>query len=159
MRCFLILIFITSFTFAQSNSINLAGTDIELGMSAKEVWKLLNTNLKVSEDNDGNYYATDKANNPVGIVYFKDERVVKVIKDWGTTSRTNVGVVFKILWNIFRQYGEKTKIEEVLAQEIYTPTGEKFNLFFKIDNYRLLEINILRNVTIYEILEDPYSNY
>jgi hypothetical protein len=159
MKSIIILFFISSLSFAQYNSINIAGNDIELGMDADLVWKKLSAELFVSEDNDANYFVTDKQGNPLGAVFFENEKVVKVVKDWGTATKTNVGSVFKILWNLFRQYGESTKISEVVAQELYTPKGEKYNMFFYIDENKYVEINIQYNVTIIEVLEEKSDKY
>jgi len=159
MKTILLVLVLSAINFAQSTSINLAGYDVELGMYSETVWKLLSPIFLVSENDEGNYYVSDKGDNPVGIIIFKDDKVVKVIKDWGTTNKTNVGAVFKILWNIFRQYGEKSKISDVIAKETFSPTGEKYSLFFTIDKYHYIEINIFRNAAIYEVLEDQTGKF
>src|SRR3970282_1899998 len=100
MKIALLLIALPIISFAQSKSLSLRGTDIELGMGIRLVWGLIDPQLNVLEDDTGNLYISDKYDNAIGIIFFKDEKVVKVVKDWGTTYKSNVGQVFKVLWKL-----------------------------------------------------------
>ena len=106
MKTVLSLIILFSFAAsAQTQSIVLRNNEIELGMSMHKVWETLDSDLNVIEDDAGSIYISDKNDNPIGIIQFENERVNKVLKDWGTGFQSNVGRVFLTLWRIFRQYG------------------------------------------------------
>ena len=61
--------------------------------------------------------------------------------------------MFKILWKIFRQYGEETELLKVMPNEIFTPTHEQYSLNFYLDENRYVEILIQHRVLIFEVLE------
>jgi hypothetical protein len=133
------------------------GNKIQLGMSMDSIWDLLKPELNVVEDKEGNFYVSDDKDNPVGIIYFKNEKVVKVVKDWGTTFKSNVGQVFQTLWKIFRQYGEELDAVKVLPLETYTPKGDRTSLQFYIKKNRYIDVTIQHSVTISEVLEEPVN--
>jgi len=124
-------------------------------MSRDKVWETLDTDLNVIEDNTGAIYISDKNDNPVGIVHFNNDRVVKIIKDWGTSFKNNAGQVFLTLWRIFRQYGEEVPDVKVLPLQNFTPKGESNSMQFIIDDYRYIDITIQHAVTIFEVLKEP----
>jgi hypothetical protein len=124
-------------------------------MSKDKVWETLDTDLNVIEDNAGAIFISDKNDNPIGIVHFKNEKVTKIIKDWGTAYKNNVGQVFLTLWRIFRQYGEKVPNVKVLPLQNFTPKGESNSMQFIIDDYRYIDITIQHAVTIFEVIEEP----
>jgi hypothetical protein len=156
MRYFPILIFISFLSFAQSNSITIQGYELKIGMSSEEIVNLVEPEISVMDDEVGNYFLADASTStPLGMISFKNDKVVKIIKDWGTAYKTNVGQVFKTLWNIFRQYGKETELVKILPKEVYGPSGEKFSLSFYLEESKYIEINIMRNVLISEIVEKP----
>jgi hypothetical protein len=140
-------------TFAQQ-SILLRNNEIELGMSLDKVWETLDTDLNIIEDEAGSLYISDKNDNPIGIIQFENERVNKVLKDWGTGFKSNVGQVFLTLWRIFRQYGEEVDPVKVLPIQKFTPKGERNSMHFIIDEYRYIDITIQHKVTIFEVLAE-----
>jgi hypothetical protein len=151
-----IIILLSTTSFAQQ-SIVLRNNEIELGMSIDKVWESLDTDLNILEDDEGSFYVSDKNDNPIGIIQFENERVNKVLKDWGTSYKSNVGQVFLTLWRIFRQYGEEVEPVKVLPVQTFTPKGEKNSMQFVIDEYRYIEIIIQHKVTIMEVLTEPES--
>jgi hypothetical protein len=156
MKTVLSLIILFSFAAsAQTQSIVLRNNEIELGMSMDRVWETLDTDLNVIEDDAGSIYISDKNDNPIGIIQFENERVNKVLKDWGTGFQSNVGRVFLTLWRIFRQYGEEVEPVKVLPIQTFTPKGEKNSMQFIIDEYRYIDITIQHKVTIFEVLTEP----
>jgi hypothetical protein len=151
----LIIFFLLSLSlFAQDKTINIRGNEIELGMTMDQVWDNLKSDLNVIEESDGNFYISDKNNAPVGIIIFKDEKAVKILKDWGTSYTSNVGQVFKTLWKIFKQYEKELDAVKVLPIETYTPKGDKTSLQFYITENRFVDISIQHKVTIYEVIEE-----
>jgi hypothetical protein len=144
-------------SFAQNQSIVLRNNEIELGMSKDRVWETIDTDLNVIEDDAGSFYISDKNDNPIGIIQFENERVVKVLKDWKTSFKSNVGQVFLTLWRIFRQYGDEVEPVKVLPIQAFTPKGEKNSIQFVIDDYRYIDITIQHKVTIFEVLQEPGS--
>ncbi len=153
-----ILSFIILFSIllsAQTQSLILRNNEIELGMSKDKVWEILDTDLNIIEDDAGSLFISDKNDTPIGIIQFENERVNKVIKDWGTGFKSNVGQVFLTLWRIFRQYGDEVEPIKVLPIQTFTPKGEKNSMQFVIDDYRYIDIIIQHKVTIFEILEEP----
>ena len=66
MKTILLVLILTAINFAQSTSINLAGYDVELGMYSETVWKLLSPIFLVSENEEGNYYVSDKGDKRLG---------------------------------------------------------------------------------------------
>ncbi len=67
---------------------------------------------------------------------------VKIIKDWGTTTKSNVGQVFKILWNILKQYEKDLDATKLIPLETYTEKGSKFSMLIYLAENRFLEITI-----------------
>jgi hypothetical protein len=157
MKTFIIFILLSVSLFAQDKSINLRGKEIQLGMTADDIWEILKPDFNVVDDKNGNFYVSDDKDNPVGIIFFKDEKVVKVVKDWGTTFRSNVGQVFQTLWKIFKQYGDKLESVKVIPVQTFTPNGDKTSLQFYITDNRYIDINIQHSVTIFEIIEAPVA--
>ena len=155
MKTILLTLSISLFTFAQSQSLNLRGIDIELGMNSKIVWDMISPNLNVLEDDDDNMYISDEHDVTIGIIYIKNETVYKVAKDWGTTYKSNVGQVFKILWKILKQYGDELNSVKISPLETFTPKGEQNSLRFYMNDYRYIDITIQHNVTIFEVIEEP----
>jgi hypothetical protein len=150
-----LIVLLSIISFAQTQSIVLRNNEIELGMSKDKVWETLDTDLNIIEDDVGSFFISDKNDNPIGIIQFENERVNKVIKDWGTGFKSNVGQVFLTLWRIFRQYGDEVKQVKVLPIQTFTPKGEKNSMQFVLDDYRYIDIIIQHKVTIFEILEEP----
>jgi hypothetical protein len=155
MKIFSFLILITGLSFSQQQSIHMAGLDIELGMDRETIYNMIDYNVYMElEDDAGNIFLSHKGSDkPVGIIDFKNEKVVKIQKDWGTSLQSNVGKVFKTLWKIFRQYGEETELLKVMPNEIFTPTHQQYNLNFYLDENRYIEILIRHRVLIFEVLE------
>jgi hypothetical protein len=154
MKTLFILILLSLNLYAQDSSMNLRGNEIKLGMTMEQVWDNLKSDLNVIEDNDGNFYISDKYDAPVGIIIFNDEIVIKMVKDWGTSYTSNVGQVFKTLWKIFKQYDKELDAVKVLPIETYTPKGDKTSLQFYITENRFIDITIQHKVTIYEVIEE-----
>ena len=149
-----LIILLSILSLAQTQSLILRNNEIELGMSIDKVWETLDTDLNIIEDDAGSLFISDKNDNPIGIIQFKNERVNKVIKDWGTGFKSNVGQVFLTLWRIFRQYGDEVEPVKVIPIQTFTPKGEKNSMQFVIDEFRYLDIIIQHKVTIFEILEE-----
>jgi hypothetical protein len=150
-----LIILLSIISSAQTKSLVLRNNEIELGMSVDKVWETLDTDLNVIEDDAGSFFISDKNDNPIGIIQFNNEIVVKVIKDWGTGFKSNVGQVFLTLWRIFRQYGDKVEPVKVIPIQTFTPKGEKNSMQFVIDDYRYIDIMIQHKVTIFEVLAEP----
>ena len=155
MKLISIFLIVAGFSIAQQQSMHMAGLDIELGMDKETLLNMIDFNVYMElEDDAGNIFLSNKGSDqPVGIINFKDNRVVKIQKDWGTSLQSNVGKVFKILWKIFRQYGQETELLKVMPNEIFTPTHEQYSLNFYIDENRYVEILIQHRVLIFEVLE------
>jgi hypothetical protein len=149
-----LIILLSIISFAQTKSIVLRNNEIELGMSKDKVWETLDTDLNIIEDDVGSFFISDKNDNPIGIIQFENERVNKVIKDWGTGFKSNVGQVFLTLWRIFRQYGDEVEPVKVLPIQTFTPKGEKNSMQFVLDDYRYIDIIIQHKVTIFEVLAE-----
>ncbi len=155
MKLISIFIIVAGFSIAQQQSMHMAGLDIELGMDKETLLNMIDFNVYMElEDDAGNIFLSQKGSDkPVGIINFKDNRVAKLQKDWGTSLQSNVGKVFKILWKIFRQYGKETELLKVMPNEIFTPTNEQYSLYFYLDESRYVEILIQHRVLIFEVLE------
>ena len=154
MKTFFLFILLSISIFPQDRTMILHGYEIQLGMSTDNIWDILKPELNIVEDKEGNFYVSDDKDNPVGIIYFKNEKVVKVVKDWGTTFKSNVGQVFQTLWKIFRQYGEELDSVKVLPIESYTPKGDRTSLQFYIKKNRYIDVTIQHSVTISEVLDE-----
>jgi hypothetical protein len=133
---------------------NLRGYDIELGMDMMQVWEILKSGFNVVEDEDSSFYISDKNDEPVGVIIFKNEIAVKIIKDWGTTNKSNVGQVFKILWNILKQYEKDLDAVKLIPLETFNPKGSKYALQIYLSDNRFLDITIQHAVTILEVVEE-----
>jgi hypothetical protein len=155
MKFIALLLFLPIIIFAQPKPLNLAGYDIELGMSEEYVYDLLGPKFRLDVDQNDNLFISDNSDNTVGIIYFKNQKVIKIVKDWGSGNKNNVSSVFKTLWNVFRQSGEESKLLKVMPLEIYTPSGEEYSLQFYINKYRYVDIKIFHSVYIYEVLVEP----
>ncbi|NNG26228.1 MAG: hypothetical protein HKM87_01770 [Ignavibacteriaceae bacterium] len=155
MKIISFFLLLTGFSFSQQLSMQMAGLDIELGMEKETLLSMIDYGDYMElEDENGNIFLSHKGSEkPVGIINFKDNRVVKLQKDWGTSLQSSVGKVFKILWKIFRQYGEETEMLKVMPNEIFTPTHEQYSLNFYLDENRYVEILIQHRVLIFEVLE------
>ena len=156
MKIIIFLSFLPIFIFAQTKSLNIAGYNIELGMDEEYVYELLGPIFRLDVDENDNLFISDNSgDNTIGIIYFKNKRVNKIVKSWNTGNKNNVSNVFKTLWNVFRQYGEETTLLKVMPKENYTPTGEEYSLQFYINEDRYVDIKIFHSIYIYEILVEP----
>ena len=153
MKSAIIIILLSLNIFAQDSTMNVQGHEIKLGMDVLDVWDLLGPDFNVIEDETGNFFVSDNKNNPVCVVYFKNEKAVKIIKDWGTTYKTSVGQVFKSLWIILKEHEKDLNSVKIIPQQSYSSEGDKSNLIIYLKDNRYLEITIRFNVTILEILE------
>jgi len=151
----LILLFAISI-YPQDDLMNIRGLEVKLGMDIDDVWDLLSSKYNVIED-DNNFYVSDNKDNPVCIITFENEKVSKVIKDWGTTFKTNAGQVFKILWNILREHEKDLNDVKIVPEQLFSADGDRNNILIYLSENRRLEINIRFNVTILEILVSPSS--
>jgi hypothetical protein len=154
MKTFITFIILSLSLYAQDSSMTLRGYEIKLGMTTDQVWENLKSDLNVVEDDAGSLFISDKYDAPVGIIVFKNEKVVKILKDWGTTVKSNVGQVFQTLWKIFKQYDKELDAVKVVPTATYTPKGDKTTLQFYITEKRFIDISIQNSVTIYEVLEE-----
>ena len=153
MKILLFLSFLPIFIFAQTKSLNLAGQNIELGMDEEYVYELLGTKFRLDLDENDNLFISDNSSeSTIGIIKFENAKVNKIVKSWGTAQKNNVSTVFKTLWNIFRQFGQESKLLKVMPNERYTPSGEEYSLQFYINEYRYVDIKILHVIYIYEVL-------
>ena len=156
MKFIVFLSFLPVIIFAQSKSINLGGYNIELGMDEEYVYELLGPKFRLDVDqNDNLFLSNSSSGNTIGIISFKNEKVNKIVKDWGSGNKNTVSNVFKTLWNIFRQFGEETKLLKAMPLETYTPSGEEYSLQLYINEYRYVDIKIFHVIYIYEVLAEP----
>lgn len=153
MKSAIILILLSFSLFAQDSTMNIRGYEVKLGMSIDDAWDLLSSNFNVVEDESGNFFVSDNKDNPICVLNFKNEKVVKIIKDWGTTYKTNAGQVFKILWNILKEHEKDLKDVDIIPQQIFTANGDKSSILIYLEENWYIEIAIRFNVTILEILE------
>lgn len=150
-----IIIFLLSFTlFAQDDVMKIRNYEIKLGMNVDDVWNMLSTEFNIAEDETGTFFVSDNMDSPVCVVYFKNESVVKIIKDWGATYKTNAGQVFKLLWNILKENEKDLNDVKIVPQQTFGAQGDKSNLLIYMTENRYLDISIRFNVTIIEILEE-----
>jgi hypothetical protein len=154
MKTFFLVIIFTITIFAQDRTMNLRGYDIELGMDMMQIWEKLKSGFNVVEDETGSFFISDKNDEPVGVIFFENEIAVKIIKDWGTTNKSNVGQVFKILWNILKQYEKDLDAVKLIPLETFTPKGSKYALQIYLSENRFLDITIQHSVTILEVIEE-----
>lgn len=157
MKSAIIIILLSLNLFAQDNTMIVRNHEITLGMDAMDVWDLLGPDFNVIEDDAGNFFVSDNKDNPVCVVYFKNEKAVKIIKDWGTSFKTNVGQVFKSLWVILKEHEKDLNSVKIDPQQTYSSDGERNNIIIHLNENRYLEITIRFNVTILEILEAKES--
>jgi hypothetical protein len=157
MKTFFLFLVVALTISAQDRTMNLRGYDIELGMDMMQVWENLKSGFNVIEDEDSSFYISDNKNEPVGVIVFKNDRAVKIIKDWGTKTKNNVGQVFKTLWNILKQYEKDLDDTKLIPLETYTEKGSKFAMLIYLAENRYLEITIQHTVTILEVLEEPVN--
>ena len=155
MKTLFLMMILTFALSAQDRTMNLRGFDVELGMDMMQVWEKLKSGFNVIEDEDSTFYISDSKNEPVGVIIFKNEIAVKIIKDWGTRTKSNVGQVFKTLWNILKQYEKDLDETKLVPLETFTEKGSKSSLIIYLTDNRYLEITIQHTVTILEILEEP----
>jgi hypothetical protein len=154
MKIFFVLILFTVSLYPQDRTINLHGYDIELGMNMMQIWEKLKSGFNVVEDETGSFFISDKNDEPVGVIFFENEIAVKIIKDWGTTNKSNVGQVFKILWNILKQYEKDLDAVKLIPLETFNPKGSKYALQIYLSENRFLDITIQHAVTILEVIEE-----
>jgi len=157
MKTIFLILILTFTVYAQDRTMNLRGYDVELGMDMMQVWDKLKSGFNVVEESDGTFYISDKKNEPVGVVIFKNEIAVKIIKDWGTRTKSNVGQVFKTLWNILKQYEKDLDEAKLLPLETFTEKGSKFSIIINVTKNRYIELLIQHTVTIVEVLEETES--
>ena len=157
MKTIFLILILTLTVYAQDRTMNLRGYEVELGMDMMQVWDKLKSGFNVVEESDGTFYISDKKNDPVGVIIFKNEKAVKIIKDWGTRTKSNVGQVFKTLWNILKQYEKDLDETKLVPLETYTEKGSRFSMIIYLADYRYLEITIQHTVTILEVLEEPIN--
>ncbi len=150
MKSLIIIILLSLNLFAQDSSMIVRDHEIKLGMSMDDVWDMLGPDFNVIEDEAGNFFVSDNKNNPVCVVYFKNEKAVKIIKDWGTTFKTSAGQVFKTLWIILKEHEKDLNSAKIIPQQTYSADGDKSSIIIYLKENRYLEITIRFNVTILE---------
>jgi hypothetical protein len=155
MKTFFLLIILACTISAQDRTMNLRGYDIELGMDMMQIWEKLKSGFNVVEDETGSFFISDKNDEPVGVIFFENEIAVKIIKDWGTRNKSNVGQVFKALWNILKQYEKDLDETKLVPLETFSEKGSKSSIIIYLTDNRYLEITIQHTVTILEVLEEP----
>ena len=156
MKSTLLILLFTISIFPQDDVMNVRGLEVKLGMDIDDVWDLLSSKYNVIED-ESTFYVSDNKDNPVCVIYFENDKVQKIIKDWGTTFKTNAGQVFKILWNILREHEKDLNDVKIVPEQLFTADGDRSNILIYLAENRRLEINIRFNVTILEILDSPSS--
>jgi len=154
MKTFFLFLIFNLTIFAQDRTMNLRGYDVELGMDMMQIWENLKSGFNVVEDETGSFFISDKNDEPVGVIFFENEIAVKIIKDWGTTNKSNVGQVFKILWNILKQYEKDLDAVKLIPLETFTPKGSKYAVQIYLSENRFLDITIQHSVTILEVIEE-----
>lgn len=154
MKTFFLFLILTLTISAQDRTMNLRGYDVELGMDMMQIWENLKSGFNVVEDETGSFFISDKNDEPVGVIFFENEIAVKIIKDWGTTNKSNVGQVFKILWNILKQYEKDLDAVKLIPLETFTPKGSKYAIQIYLSENRFLDITIQHSVTILEVIEE-----
>ena len=154
MKTFFLFLILTLTNSAQDRTMNLRGYDVELGMDMMQIWENLKSGFNVVEDETGSFFISDKNDEPVGVIFFENEIAVKIIKDWGTTNKSNVGQVFKILWNILKQYEKDLDAVKLIPLETFTPKGSKYAVQIYLSENRFLDITIQHSVTILEVIEE-----
>jgi len=154
MKTFFLFLILTLTISAQDRTMNLRGYDVELGMDMMQIWEKLKSGFNVVEDETGSFFISDKNDEPVGVIFFENEIAVKIIKDWGTTNKSNVGQVFKILWNILKQYEKDLDAVKLIPLETFTPKGSKYAIQIYLSENRFLDITIQHSVTILEVIEE-----
>ncbi|MDH3269267.1 MAG: hypothetical protein OEM46_10480 [Ignavibacteria bacterium] len=157
MKSAIIIILLSLNLLAQDNTIYIRDHEVKLGMDMMEVWDILGPDYNVIEDDAGNFFVSDNKDSPVCVVYFKNEKAVKIIKDWGTTYKTNAGQIFKSLWIILKEHEKDLNSVKIVPQQSYSSQGDKSSILIYITENRYLEITIKFNVTILEVLEDKES--
>ena len=153
MKSVIIVILFSLSLFAQDNAMSIRDHELKLGMNIDDVWDVLSSDFNVVEDQNV-FYVSDNMNNPVCVINFKNEKVIKIIKDWGTTYKTNAGQVFKTLWNILKEHEKDMNNVKIDPQQSFSGQGDKFNIIIHITEDRYLDISIKFNVTILEVLEE-----
>ena len=98
-------------------------------------------------------YAALLEDGKMGVLEEKQQKAVKIIKDWGTTFKTSAGQVFKTLWIILKEYEKDLNNVKIIPQQTYSSDGDKSSIIIYLKENRYLEITIRFNVTILEILE------
>jgi hypothetical protein len=154
MKTFFLFLILTLTISAQDRTMNLRGYDVELGMDMMQIWEKLKSGFNVVEDETGSFFISNENDEPIGVIFFENEIAVKIIKDWGTTNKSNVGQVFKILWNILKQYEKDLDAVELIPLETFTPKGSKYALQIYLSENRFLDITIQHSVTILEVIEE-----
>jgi len=154
MKTFFLFLILTLTISAQDRTMNLRGYDVELGMDMMQVWEKLKSGFNVVEDETGSFFISNENDEPIGVIFFENEIAVKIIKDWGTTNKSNVGQVFKILWNILKQYEKDLDTVKLIPLETFTPKGSKYALQIYLSENRFLDITIQHSVTILEVIEE-----
>ena len=156
MKSALLILFLAISTYPQDTVMNIRGLEVKLGMDIDDVWDLLSSKYNVIED-ENNFFVSDNKDNPVCVITFENDKVQKIIKDWGTTYKTNAGQVFKILWNILREHEKDLNDVKIVPEQLFNADGDRSNILIYLSENRRLEINIRFNVTILEILDTPGS--
>lgn len=154
MKTFFLFLILTLTISAQDRTMNLRGYDVELGMDMMQIWEKLKSGFNVVEDESGSFFISNENDEPIGVIFFENEIAVKIIKDWGTTNKSNVGQVFKILWNILKQYEKDLDAVKLIPLETFTPKGSKYALQIYLSENRFLDITIQHSVTILEVIEE-----
>jgi hypothetical protein len=156
MKSALLILFLAISIYPQDTVMNIRGLEVKLGMDIDDVWDLLSSKYNVIED-ENNFFVSDNKDNPVCVITFESDKVQKIIKDWGTTYKTNAGQVFKILWNILREHEKDLNDVKIVPEQLFNADGDRSNILIYLSENRRLEINIRFNVTILEILDTPGS--
>ena len=154
MKTFFLFLILTLTISAQDRTMNLRGYDVELGMDMMQIWEKLKSGFNVVEDETGSFFISNENDEPIGVIFFENEIAVKIIKDWGTTNKSNVGQVFKILWNILKQYEKDLDAVKLIPLETFTPKGSKYAIQIYLSENRFLDITIQHSVTILEVIEE-----
>jgi len=154
MKNLIVYIFLTllSTALAQTNKINFAGTNINIGMSISEVFSRINNNHYNIEEYPNSLLVFSKSKNDYvgGIDFNESHKIIRITKNWGMFSDSKEA--FKILFTLLKKTKQKNITNIIQLSEFTEPQIQVKEITIFLDDRRIY-LNCVEENSSIQIIE------
>ena len=157
-KLFAIVLFLSSFHFAQTQTLTVGKIELELGKDRDSVLDIIDNSYYVEEDpsidNLFTIWDTDKKRYPYGEIKFDNSnKLIEINKLWSSTVNDSHSQIFEQIIKLIETYTKNGEIV-VDANEIFEPNYSTKTLSFT-QGKKIIQITLIGNrITLQEFLKD-----